>query len=141
MRHGYLQLGFDQSTRGFKTNRRLGVSGGVLTEFSGKHIQSNTEANAFVCPVGLSEPSQQIESGRMEWTNVFWLWDECERCGLAWGSASGLPGLSITWRKRWPNSTTMTPNNEDIHKNALQHLKKKILPWVSNPGQMAQVPI
>lgn len=66
MRHGYLQLGFDQSTRGFKINRRLGVSGGVLTEFSGKCIQSNTEANVFVCPVGLSEPSQQIESGRMD---------------------------------------------------------------------------
>lgn len=73
MHYGYLQLGFDQSTCGFKTNRRLGVNGGVLTEFSGKHIQSNTEANAFVCPVGLSPPSQQIESGRMEWTNVFWL--------------------------------------------------------------------
>lgn len=66
MRLGYLQLGFDQSTHGFKTNRRLGVSGGVLTEFSGKCIQSNTEANASVCPVGLSEHSQQIESVRME---------------------------------------------------------------------------
>lgn len=66
MRHEYIQLGFDQSTRGFKTNCRLGVSGGVLKEFSEKRIQSNTEANAFVCPVGLSPPSQQIESGRMD---------------------------------------------------------------------------